>query len=42
MLIFLVLVAVLLSAPLAVLWGADSRVIDDRDRRAWWPASPRS
>jgi len=28
----------LLIGPLAVLFGADSRVTDPRDRRRWWPA----
>jgi hypothetical protein len=23
--------------PLALLYGADSRNWDDRDRRSWWP-----
>jgi hypothetical protein len=28
----------LLIGPLAVLYGADSRVKDTRDRRGWWSA----
>jgi hypothetical protein len=28
----------LLIGPLAVLYGADSRVTDTRDRRRWWPS----
>jgi hypothetical protein len=34
-LVFLALL--LLIGPLAVLYGADSRVTDTRDRRRWWP-----
>jgi hypothetical protein len=37
----LVLAFVLLIGPLAVLYGADSRIPDDRDRRGWWPGAPR-
>jgi hypothetical protein len=32
--LFLILVLVLLG-PLAYFWGADSRVVDPRDRRGW-------
>jgi hypothetical protein len=41
MAIAIVLTAVLLAGPLAVLFGADSRRYDERDRRTWWPATPR-
>jgi hypothetical protein len=37
----LVLALLLLAGPLAVLYGADSRRLDDRDRRGWWPGTPR-
>jgi hypothetical protein len=37
----LVLVFLLAVGPLALLYGADSRVVDDRDRRGWWPGSRR-
>ena len=37
----LVLAFVLLVGPLAVVYGVDSRRWDDRDRRGWWPGSPR-
>jgi hypothetical protein len=37
-----VLIFIVLVGPLAVLYGADSRPVDTRDRRTWWPASPRS
>jgi hypothetical protein len=37
----LVLVFLLVIGPLAVLYGADSRPVDDRDRRGWWPGAPR-
>jgi hypothetical protein len=36
-----ILVFVLLIGPLAVLYGADSRPRDPRDRRGWWPGAPR-
>ena len=32
----------LLAGPLALLYGADSRTLDTRDRRRWWPGAPRS
>ena len=32
-----VLALLLLIGPLAVLYGADSRIWDTRDRRRWWP-----
>jgi hypothetical protein len=35
---FVFLAFLLLIGPLAVLYGADSRVVDTRDRRRWWPA----
>jgi hypothetical protein len=35
----IVLIALLASGPLAIVFG-DSRY-DDRDRRGWWPGSPR-
>jgi hypothetical protein len=31
-LLFLVLIG-----PVGLLYGADSRVVDVRDRRGWWP-----
>ncbi len=35
----LVIIAfILLIGPLAVAFGADSRITDTRDRRSWWPA----
>ena len=37
----LFLAFLLLIGPLAVLYGADSRPHDERDRRTWWPASPK-
>jgi hypothetical protein len=33
---FIFLAFMLLIGPLAVLYGADSRVPDNRDRRGWW------
>jgi hypothetical protein len=35
---FVFIAFLLLIGPLAVLYGADSRVVDTRDRRRWWPA----
>jgi hypothetical protein len=35
---FVFLAFLLLIGPLAVLYGADSRVWDTRDRRRWWPS----
>ncbi|HZU16063.1 MAG TPA: hypothetical protein VFD01_05600 [Candidatus Dormibacteraeota bacterium] len=32
-----VLLFLLLVGPLALLAGADSRSLDDHDRRGWWP-----
>ena len=37
-----ILAFVLLIGPLAVLYGADSRPNDPRDRRGWWPGAPRA
>jgi hypothetical protein len=37
----LILVIVLAAIALAPLYGADSRIWDDRDRRAWWPGGRR-
>jgi hypothetical protein len=34
---FLLLAFFLLLGPLALLFGADSRSWDERDRRGWWP-----
>lgn len=35
----LVILALILAiGPLAVLYGADSRPLDTRDRRRWWPS----
>ncbi len=38
----LIIAFILLVGPLAVAFGADSRVIDTRDRRRWWPGAPRT
>jgi hypothetical protein len=32
---------IVLVGPLAFVFGADSRVWDERDRRGWWPGKPR-
>jgi hypothetical protein len=37
----LVLVFLLVIGPLALLYGVDSRPIEDRERRGWWPGAPR-
>jgi hypothetical protein len=37
-----ILAFVLIIGPLAVLYGADSRPTDTRDRRGWWPGAPRA
>ena len=37
----IILIAVLALGPLAVRYGADSRVNDMRDRQSHWPAGPR-
>ena len=37
----LIMAVVLLVGPLSLLYGADSRRFDERDRRSWWPGSPR-
>jgi hypothetical protein len=37
----LVISFIVLVGPLACFLGADSRVVDDKDRRGWWPARPR-
>jgi len=35
----LVILALIVAiGPLAVLYGADSRIVDTRDRRRWWPS----
>ena len=34
---FLILGFVLLVGPLALVYGADSRRNDTRDRQTWWP-----
>jgi hypothetical protein len=31
----------ILLGPLALLFGADSRISDERDLRTWWPGTPR-
>ena len=36
-----ILVLVLLSGPIAILFGDDSSRFDTRDRRRWWPGTPR-
>jgi hypothetical protein len=33
-LLLLVILVLLVAAPIV---GADSRIMDDRDRRGWWP-----
>ena len=33
----LVILLVLVLLVLAPIIGADSRIVDDRDRRGWWP-----
>ena len=38
----LIFTAVLLAGPLAILFGDDSSRFQDRDRRPWWPGSPRT
>jgi hypothetical protein len=35
----LVIVIVLALCVLAPVYGVDSRVVDDDDRRGWWPGS---
>jgi hypothetical protein len=37
-----IFISVLLAGPIAILFGDDSRRFDTRDRRTWWPGSPRS
>lgn len=37
----LVIVFLVAIGPLALLYGVDSRVLDDRDRRSWWPGDRR-
>jgi hypothetical protein len=37
----LIISFIVLVGPLAVLFGADSRVWDDKDQRGWWPARSR-
>jgi hypothetical protein len=37
----LVISFIVLVGPLAVLFGADSRIWEDKGRRGWWPARPR-
>jgi hypothetical protein len=37
----LVLSFIVLVGPLALFVGADSRVLDGKDRRGWWPGRPR-
>jgi hypothetical protein len=32
---------IVLVGPLALFLGVDSRVLDDKDRRGWWPGRPR-
>src|SRR3989304_323263 len=36
----LVIFLIVLGGLLAVLFGADSRPVDDRDRRGWWAGAP--
>jgi hypothetical protein len=38
----IVLLLLVIAGPLAVLFGSDSRRYDERDRRTWWPGSPRN
>jgi hypothetical protein len=35
------LLFIVLIGPLALLYGADSRVYREDDRRGWWPGAPR-
>jgi hypothetical protein len=37
----IVLFVLLIAGPLALLYGPDSRRYDERDRRTWWPGTPR-
>jgi hypothetical protein len=37
----IVLVLLLAMCVLAPLYGVDSRSFSQRDRRGWWPGSPR-
>jgi hypothetical protein len=38
----IVIAFVLAIGPLALVYGADSRSWDDRDRRSWWPGERRT
>ena len=38
----LIILVVLLVGPLSLVYGADSRRYDERDRRSWWPGAPRA
>jgi hypothetical protein len=40
MAITIIFIALLLAGPLAIVFG-ETRY-DDRDRRTWWPGSPRA
>jgi hypothetical protein len=37
----IVLLLLVIAGPLALLYGSDSRRYDERDRRTWWPGTPR-
>jgi hypothetical protein len=37
----LVIGFIVLVGPLALLFGVDSRIRDDKSGRGWWPARPR-
>jgi len=37
----LVISFIVLVGPLAVWFGVDSRVLDEKDRRGWWPGRSR-
>jgi hypothetical protein len=39
--VYVVIAFLLLVGPLAVLYGKDSRLLDDRDSRGWWPGKPK-
>jgi hypothetical protein len=38
---FFIVILLLAVGPLAALFGTDSRGLDERDRRGWWPGAER-
>jgi hypothetical protein len=38
--LLLVIAFLIAIGPLALVYGADSRPRDPRDRRPWWPGTP--